>query len=251
MLNLLIHLSVVLFATVFCLRYLYCPQDPNTQDSAAQTIEGRVRASPRITSYNSPVGKVPGGSAIPPIRNQHTPNKIWAKSDQEKADLFGAHLEKVFSPHHKDPDPEITQQLLTSHTPFHHIPFTLQEIRIAVHHLNNKKAPGPDLVTTKMLKELPQKGLYTLLYIYNGILRTHHWPEALITAEIILRLTPGKDPKEPVISPHQLITNFIKNSRTSTCQQNYYLHSAHTLNVAPQYCNLPHPTLPANIPHMQ
>ena len=29
------------------------------------------------------------------------------------------------------------------------------------------------------------------------------------------------------------------------------LHSAHTLNVAPQYRKLPHPTLPANILRMQ
>ena len=29
------------------------------------------------------------------------------------------------------------------------------------------------------------------------------------------------------------------------------LHSAHTLNVAPQYRNLPHPALPANTLHMQ
>ena len=29
------------------------------------------------------------------------------------------------------------------------------------------------------------------------------------------------------------------------------LHSGHTLNVAPQYRNLPHPTLPANTLHMQ
>ena len=29
------------------------------------------------------------------------------------------------------------------------------------------------------------------------------------------------------------------------------LHSDHTLNVAPQYRNLPHPALPANTLHMQ
>ena len=78
-----------------------------------------------------------------------------------------------------------------------HVPFTFQGIRDAVHRLNNKKTPGADLVTPKMLKELPRKGLLTILYIYNGILRTHHWPEALTTAEIILLLKPGKDPKEP------------------------------------------------------
>jgi hypothetical protein len=88
-------------------------------------------------------------TAIHPIRNQFTPNNAWAKSDQEKADLLGAHLAKVFSPHHNNPDPEITQQLLARHTSPNHVPFSFQEIRDAVHLLNNKKSPGPDLTTPK------------------------------------------------------------------------------------------------------
>ena len=106
-------------------------------------------------------------NSYPPIRNQSTPNKPWAKIDQEKADLFGAHLAEVFSPHHNEPDLEITQQLLARHTSSNHVPFTFQEIWEAVRRLNNKKTPGADLVTPKMLKELPRKGLLTLLYIYN------------------------------------------------------------------------------------
>ena len=34
-------------------------------------------------------------------------------------------------------------------------------------------------------------------------------------------------------------------------ESNSNLHSDHTLNVAPQYRNLPHPALPANTLHMQ
>lgn len=136
-------------------------------------------------------------TAIPPIRNQITPTNSWAKSDQEKANLFGAHLAQVFSPHHNYPDLEITRQLQSKHIPPTHTPFTFQEVRDAVRRLNNKKSPGPDLITPRMLKELPKKGLLTLLYIFNGILRTQHWPKALKTAEIILLLKPGKDPTVP------------------------------------------------------
>ena len=110
-------------------------------------------------------------------------------------------------PHHTVPDPEITHQLLATHTPPDHVLFTLHEVRDVVHLFNNRKSPGPDLVTPKMLKELPKKGLLTLSYIFNGILRTHHWPAALKTAEIILILKPGKDTKMPVLPPHQLITH--------------------------------------------
>ena len=74
----------------------------------------------------------------------------------------------------------------------------LHEVQEGKTTLNNKKTPGPDLLTPKMLKELPRKGLIALLYIFNGILRTQHWPKVLKTAEIILIPKPGKDPNDPV-----------------------------------------------------
>ena len=143
--------------------------------------------------------------------------------------------------------------------------FTLHEVREVVHLLNNRKSPGPDLVTTKMLKELPKKGLLTLLYIFNGILRTHHWPAVLKTAEIILLLKPDKDPKTPesyrptsllpTISKvlERLLANRIINDVTytqrlpdnqfrfrhkhSTIQQMHRLcHTIYTAFEAKQYC---------------
>jgi hypothetical protein len=62
------------------------------------------------------------------------------------------HLSEVFSPHNNDPNQEVEQGLAT---PIHQHerlkPFTLKEIT----KLNHKKAPGIDLSTAKMLKELP------------------------------------------------------------------------------------------------
>jgi len=119
----------------------------------------------------------------------------------------------VFSPHHTVPDTEITHQLLAKHTPPDHVLFTLHEVRKVVHLLNNGKSLGPDLVTAKMLKELPKKSLLTLLYIFNGILRTHHWPAALKTAEIILLLKPGKDPKrQNLTAPLAYYPLYLKSS---------------------------------------
>ena len=48
-----------------------------------------------------------------------------------------------------------------------------------------------------------------------------------------------------------IITLFSAQHVNGRLQSNSNLHSAHTLNVAPQYRNLPHPTLPANTLHMQ
>ena len=53
-----------------------------------------------------------------------------------------------------------------------------------------------DLMTPKMLKELPPEGMVLLTYLFNAILRHQYWPNKLKLAEIILIPKPGKDPKE-------------------------------------------------------
>jgi len=100
--------------------------------------------------------------------------------------------------HSGDPDPEINR-LLASIPNTNHKPniLTFHVVQDGITTLNNKKSPGPGLVTPKMLKELPRKGLIALLYIFNGILKTQYWPKALKTAEIIVIPKPGKDPQDP------------------------------------------------------
>jgi len=53
-----------------------------------------------------------------------------------------------------------------------------------------------DLITPKMLKDLPWKDVLLLTYSFNVILRHQHWPRKLKLAEIILIPKPGKGPKE-------------------------------------------------------
>jgi hypothetical protein len=52
------------------------------------------------------------------------------------------------------------------------------------------------LITPKMLKELPQKGMILLTYLCNALLRHHYWPYKIKLADIILIPKPGKDPKD-------------------------------------------------------
>jgi hypothetical protein len=49
--------------------------------------------------------------------------------------------------------------------------FTLTETKDEVTMLNQIQAPGLDLITARMLKELPKEGLVNLMYIFNAILR--------------------------------------------------------------------------------
>lgn len=131
----------------------------------------------------------------PPIRkNDPTPGP-WARSNQEKADLFAEHLAEVFSPHNAEPNQEIYDYLNTNLGPTDPIqPVTPKEIKAEISRLNTKKSPGVDQITPKMLKELPKKAIVMLTYIFNAILRLQYWPQQFKIAEIILIAKPGKNP---------------------------------------------------------
>jgi hypothetical protein len=123
-----------------------------------------------------------------------TPPGPWAKSDKEKADLFAEHLSEVFSPHNNDPNQEVEQDLANPiHQHESHKPFTLKEIKNEITKLNHKKAPGIDLITAKVIKELL---LLNLMYILNAIIRLEYWPKSLKQAQIIMLPKPGKNPTD-------------------------------------------------------
>ena len=135
--------------------------------------------------------------ASPPLRFKAPIQERWAKSDKEKAAAFAKQLANLFQPHEQEPDEEMLEfleppaQLVE---PINHI--TPKEINNEIGLLNTKNAPGIDLITPKMLKELPRKGIVFLAYLFNAILRLQFWSHKLKLAEIILIPKPGKDPKE-------------------------------------------------------
>jgi len=47
----------------------------------------------------------------PPIRINSNPPGPWAKSDEEKAELFARHLSEVFTPHDNTFDPDVENKL--------------------------------------------------------------------------------------------------------------------------------------------
>jgi hypothetical protein len=106
----------------------------------------------------------------PPIRKNNA--EPWAKSDKEKADLFAEHLSTVYNPLNNDSDPHIDHYLAHPSTNQHPLTLTTpKEILGEITLLNPRKTPGADLITAKMLKEPPRKGIVLLPYIYNAILR--------------------------------------------------------------------------------
>ena len=80
----------------------------------------------------------------------------------------------TFQPHAQETADEMLDFLESPVQLFETIkPSTQKEIKEEIGLLNTKKAPGMDLITPKMLKELPQKGIILLTYLYNAILRYH------------------------------------------------------------------------------
>jgi hypothetical protein len=62
--------------------------------------------------------------------------------------------------------------------------------------LHTRKAPGYDLITSRILKELPRKGTVHLTSICNAIIRTGYYPTQRKVAQIIMIPKPGKPADE-------------------------------------------------------
>ena len=58
------------------------------------------------------------------------------------------------------------------------------------------KTPGYHLITDKLLKELPRKGLRTITQIFNAIFRLEYLPCHWKIGQIIMIAKPGKTPSE-------------------------------------------------------
>lgn len=131
---------------------------------------------------------------IAPIRNQAGG---WARSEIEKAEVFAQHLAEVFTPHNVEPNEEIEEYL---DAPLQLSPpiraFSPGEIKKEIKLLNNRKAPGFDLITAKILKELPRKGITMLTILFNSILRLSYWPTQIKFFQIVMILKPGKNANE-------------------------------------------------------
>jgi hypothetical protein len=139
----------------------------------------------------------------PPIRK---PDNTWAKTDLQKAETFANYLATVFRPL-PTPLPNthegaILQQLNTPHQ----MAPPLLKIRVQeVEHIirsdtHPTKAPGYDLITGKLLKELPRKGIRAVTQMYNAIFRLEYFPCHWKIGQIIMIAKPGKNPSKPTSS---------------------------------------------------
>lgn len=134
----------------------------------------------------------------PPIRKS---DGTWARTDQEKAETFSEHLTNVFTPYPYEGSTvdaeEISNYLNTSkNTEEIHLKFTKAEVARIIKKSDPKKSPGYDLVTNRILQELPESGITFLTSLFNAMNRLQYFPTEWKVAQIIMLLKPGKQAED-------------------------------------------------------
>jgi hypothetical protein len=71
------------------------------------------------------------------------------------------------------------------------------EVQYTISKLPHKKSPGYDLKTSEILKQLSQKIIVLITYIFNSKLRLSYFPILWKYSSIILILKPKKPPDLP------------------------------------------------------
>lgn len=134
--------------------------------------------------------------SIPPIRKD---DGSWAKSDPEKAATFAKHLEQVFTPlpNLSPTDNEIENFLeIPCQLSLPIKSFSPREVIQEIKNIGMHKAPGYDLITGTILRQLPRKAIVLLTIIYNSMLRLLYYPLMWKFAQIIMIPKPGKPVNE-------------------------------------------------------
>ena len=77
--------------------------------------------------------------------------------------------------------------------------FNPKDVEYIIHKYHpQKKTPGFDLITPRILHHLPPKGIIFLTYIFNSVLRTTYFPTSWKLAVILMIPKPKKHPDLPV-----------------------------------------------------
>ena len=108
---------------------------------------------------------------------------------------FADHLQQVFTPHHflNPADAAISAFLdVPCQMSLPIQPFSTKEVVEALVHTNVRKAPEYDLISEKVLKELPKKALTLITILYNSILRLSYYPLLWKFSQIIMVPKAGK-----------------------------------------------------------
>lgn len=143
-------------------------------------------------------------SLFKPIRNLKMPvetkfplrdkNGDWVTTDEGKAKLFAEHLSEVFRPNPCTNSFSLSNVVCNTETSIVPLDITVREVvNIIKQTANPKKAPGYDLITQKMISELPMIAIEFLVGLFNNIIKYSYFPKAWKMSLVKMILKPGKD----------------------------------------------------------
>jgi hypothetical protein len=138
---------------------------------------------------------------IPPLEKQNR----TAITDEDKLEMIAETFEEQFTPNQantlsqtKDIEIHTAIYNLERTIPTTPIPTTTtEEINQIIQNLPPKKAPGPDQITNKMLKQLNEQAITKLTEIINAIFKHRHFPKDWKKSHIILIHKKGKPTNNP------------------------------------------------------
>lgn len=165
------------------------------KEIASQTFQNFVsKLSTDKTNEYSLWKAVKAGKA--PVKMHHpirTQNGQWTRTHKQKATLFSEHLEIIFTPNTEDNELSNIQYSIPESEMDD---VTTEEVRTEIGKLPLKKAPGFDLITAEILRQLPDKAITILTYIIQMALKLKFIPIYWKTAQVIMIPKPGKPPNE-------------------------------------------------------
>lgn len=134
----------------------------------------------------------------------HDENGHVFKTDEEKAEAFAHHFSEISNNCNDLGTRTLTTKVNKTVKNFLKYPIGLddicltnfREVKDVIKSLKSNKATGNDLISAKILKNLPRKGVVLLIKIINGMFCTGHFPTAWKLAKVIPVPKPGKDPSK-------------------------------------------------------
>lgn len=134
-------------------------------------------------------------------KNTGIPVLEGAVADKDKANLIARTfninhinpLKNFNSLHSKKVDKEVNIFVNKTYTPVNDI-ISYTETAQIIKNLKPNKAPGSDGITAKVIKNLPNRGIFFLTHIYNYCLFFNFFPDSWKNAKVFPLLKPGKDP---------------------------------------------------------
>lgn len=129
----------------------------------------------------------------PPLKKE---DGTWARDSKEKVELFADYLEDTFcAPTRQTAKENLDKMINPDKSNIR--PATVKEvIREIKTKVKQKKAPGYDLITGKVVKELSKKAIVKLTSIINAAIRLTYVPRQWKVAEIVMIPKPGKPTTE-------------------------------------------------------